>query len=136
MRKNVLSCVAIDLRSVFIISLQKVLLQDCFWRKGTVSSSVFTYITDGKRKVLELFEKTSENFLEHKKTAAWLLHTAVFEKRLFVVFETVKDHCIAIVSVIQRTVYPADGSGGCAVFLGNLQIGFSVLEHFCYLKSL
>ena len=65
------------------------------------------------------------------------IHTAVLVKLfLFFVFRAFKNHCIAIVSVIQRTVYTTDRSGGCTGFLCDLQISFSFLKHFCYFKSL
>lgn len=45
-------------------------------------------------------------------------------------------HVIAVVAVVERAVYTADGGSGSARFFGNFEIGLTALEHGGHLKAL
>ena len=54
----------------------------------------------------------------------------------FMTFKTVENQFVPVVSVVQGTVYAADGGGRRAGFFCNFQIGFVLLEHGRYLEAL
>ena len=51
-------------------------------------------------------------------------------------FNPGKYHGIAIISIVQGTIYTADGSSGSTGFLGNLQISLVLSQHLGYLETL
>ena len=49
---------------------------------------------------------------------------------------SLKYHFVSVISIVQTSVYTADGCCGSTCLFGNIKICSLIFEHLCYLKTL